>query len=105
LVVLPVASLPYKQLLALALPTPPFRTYSSAPPPATPSHEPLVHQSRRENPASRGMVLACRFRRSGLRFPLSGLACAHVATDEVAGFFRPLENSHPPASRPRVFLG
>jgi len=29
------------------------------------------------------MVLACRFRRSGLRFPLSGLACAQVAAGEI----------------------
>src|SRR5213083_1885358 len=29
------------------------------------------------------MVLACRFRRSGFRFPLSGLSCAQVAAGEI----------------------
>src|SRR5437763_14525061 len=29
------------------------------------------------------MVLACRFRRSGLLFTLSGLACAQVAASEI----------------------
>ena len=60
-----------------------FLSYRSAPFHATPSHEPLVNQSRRENIPGRGMVLASRFLRSGLRFSLSGLACVEIAPGEI----------------------
>ncbi len=43
-------------------------------------YETLAHASDIENTIPRRMVLASRFRGSGLRLPLSGLACAHIAT-------------------------
>ena len=43
-------------------------------------YETPAHPSGIENIFGRRMVLASRFRGSGLRLPLSGLACAHIAT-------------------------
>src|SRR5436309_2294811 len=46
-------------------------------------HETLAHASDIENTIPRRMVLASRFRGSGLRFSLSGLACVEIAPGEI----------------------